>query len=164
LPASQPVNNILLITVLHPYYKFDYIQLTWGGAEEQENERRNGNRNAINWQDEASKIVEATVSLRCIRKNIIFNYNIVTQMEKYYSRRLPATAAPENEGPAATKTLLSEYDRYRQTLIDKDEDEGWASELRRYKNYHPNDVTKDTDIVQWWQVSSFFFLQGPFLI
>lgn len=65
-PASQPVDNILLITVLHPYYKFDYIHLTWGGAEEQEKERRKGNHNAKNWQDEASKIVEATVSLHCM--------------------------------------------------------------------------------------------------
>ena len=80
-------------------------------------------------------------------------------MEKYYRprTRLPATAAPENKGPAAAKTLLSEYDRYRRTLIDKDDDEGWASELRRYKNDHPIDVMKDTDIVQWWQVNSFFF-------
>ena len=89
-------------------------------------------------------------------------------MEKYYRPRtcLPVTTAPENEGPAAAKTLLSEYDRYRRTLIDKDDsdDEGWASELRRYKNDHPIDVTKDTDIIQWWQVNSFFFSQGLFLI
>ena len=65
-PASQPVDDILLITVLHLYYKFDYIRLTWGGAKEQEKERRKGNHNAKNWQDEASKIVEATVSLHCM--------------------------------------------------------------------------------------------------
>jgi hypothetical protein len=89
-------------------------------------------------------------------------------MEKYYNHRqpcLPAAASliPENESPSAakTRTLLSDYDRYRQTLIDKDDDEGWPSELRRYKNSHPVDVTKDTDIVQWWQVC-FFFTQRSF--
>lgn len=67
-----------------------------------------------------------------------------------------ASSIPENESPSAAKPLLSEYDRYRQSLINKDDDEGWASELRRYKNDHPVDVTKDTDIVRWWQVCSFF--------
>lgn len=34
----------------------------WGGTEEQEKERAAGNLNAKNWQDEARKIVEKTVS------------------------------------------------------------------------------------------------------
>jgi hypothetical protein len=51
---------------LHPYYKLDYFRLTWGGAEEQAKEIENGNDDAINWQDEASKIVEATVSISSI--------------------------------------------------------------------------------------------------
>ena len=45
--------DILFETALHPYYKLDYFQLKWGGAEEQEEELRNGNLNAKNWQDEA---------------------------------------------------------------------------------------------------------------
>jgi hypothetical protein len=52
-----------LITVLHPYYKLDYIKLSWGGAEEQALECLEGNPNAKNWQDEALKIVEKTVSI-----------------------------------------------------------------------------------------------------
>lgn len=51
-------------------------------------------------------------------------------------------------------SLGSEFDRYRQTLIAKDDEEGWASELRRYLKEMPADVTKDTDIVEWWQVCS----------
>jgi hypothetical protein len=35
--------------------------MAWGGAEEQEEERRNGNIEAKNWQDEAQKILEETV-------------------------------------------------------------------------------------------------------
>jgi hypothetical protein len=52
-----------LVIVLHPYYKLDYIRLSWGGAEEQIKERAEGNRNAKNWQDEALKVVEKTVSV-----------------------------------------------------------------------------------------------------
>lgn len=55
--------DFLFDTALHPYYKLDYIKLKWGGAEEQEEERRNGNLNAKNWQDEAQKILESTVSI-----------------------------------------------------------------------------------------------------
>ena len=38
--------DILFGTALHPYYKLDYFKLKWGGAEEQEEEHRNGNPNA----------------------------------------------------------------------------------------------------------------------
>jgi hypothetical protein len=55
--------SMSLIIVLHPYYKLDYIKLSWGGAEEQEMERLEGNLNAKNWQDEARKVVENTVSV-----------------------------------------------------------------------------------------------------
>ena len=53
--------DILHGTALHPYY--NYFKLKWGGAEEQEEERRNGNPNAKNWQDEARKILESAVSV-----------------------------------------------------------------------------------------------------
>ena len=51
----------LTLTVLHPYYKLDYIKLTWGSAEEQADEQIMGNLNAKNWQDDALKIFEQTV-------------------------------------------------------------------------------------------------------
>jgi hypothetical protein len=51
------------LIVLHPYYKLDYIKLAWGGAEEQAVEKATGHRHAKNWQEEALKIVEVTVSL-----------------------------------------------------------------------------------------------------
>ena len=80
-------------------------------------------------------------------------------MEEYYKRR-PARSSStssdtENGGPENNKTL-SEYDRYRQSLVDNnDQDEGWNSEYWRYKKDRPADVKNDTDIVQWWQVSYF---------
>jgi hypothetical protein len=48
-------------TVLHPYYKLQYIKLAWGGEKEQAEERAAGNRNAKNWQDEAKQILESMV-------------------------------------------------------------------------------------------------------
>jgi hypothetical protein len=47
--------------VLHPYFKMQYIQKAWGGAEEQAEERAAGHKNAKNWHDEALKVVEDTV-------------------------------------------------------------------------------------------------------
>lgn len=38
-------------TVLHPYYKLDYIKLAWGSEKEQADEREAGNWDAKNWQD-----------------------------------------------------------------------------------------------------------------
>jgi hypothetical protein len=35
--------------------------MAWGGAKEQEEERRRGNTEAKNWQDEAQQILEKTV-------------------------------------------------------------------------------------------------------
>lgn len=76
-------------------------------------------------------------------------------MEAYYQTRprAPATPTQEEEGHSGSKVLSSEFDRYRQTLLEVDDDEGWASELRRYLKDRPADVTKDTDIIVWWQVS-----------
>jgi hypothetical protein len=49
------------------------------------------------------------------------------------------------------KVLSSEYDRYRQSLLQTDDGEGWSLELRCYLNDRPGNVTKGTDIVKWWQ-------------
>jgi len=48
--------------VLQPYFKIAYIKLAWGGAEEQAAECQMGNQLEKNWQDEAQKILERTVS------------------------------------------------------------------------------------------------------
>ena len=50
--------------VLHPYYKLAYIKVAWGGPKEQAAEIAAGNPDAKDWQDEAWKIVEKTVSSR----------------------------------------------------------------------------------------------------
>jgi hypothetical protein len=81
------------------------------------------------------------------------------QMAQYYKNRWlaiphPTDGQPENKD--ADK--LSEFDRHRKTLLSSDAEEGWASELRRYLGTVPDDVTKDTDLVLWWQVRHFTFL------
>jgi hypothetical protein len=60
--VSYQVTNCTYILVLHPYFKLTYIKMAWGGAEEQAAEIAAGNTNAKNWQDEARKVVEQTVS------------------------------------------------------------------------------------------------------
>jgi hypothetical protein len=47
---------------LHPYFKLAYIEMTWGGAEEQEAKRAAGDPWAKNWKDEAMKVLERAVS------------------------------------------------------------------------------------------------------
>ena len=55
--------------------------------------------------------------------------------------------------PPNDESILSEFDRHRLNLLSNQaEDEGWQSEMCRYLKDLPADVTKDTDIVKWWQV------------
>ena len=53
---------MLIYSVLHPYYKLAYIKHSWGGPNEQATEIAKGKTDAKDWQDEAKKIVEKTVS------------------------------------------------------------------------------------------------------
>ena len=77
-------------------------------------------------------------------------------MAEYYDRRAPST--PPQQASHANMTAdtdghtLSEFDKLRETLLADDLEEGWASELRRYLGSMQRDVTKDTDLVEWWQV------------
>jgi hypothetical protein len=54
--------NSLSLAVLHPYFKLAYIRLSWGGPVEQKKEIEAGNLDAKDWQAEAKKIVNDTVS------------------------------------------------------------------------------------------------------
>ena len=79
-------------------------------------------------------------------------------MFHYYQTR-PSTIATLNESAqteAATSSetpTLSEFNKHRETLLSDDMEEGWASELRRYLSTMQREVTKQTDIIEWWQVS-----------
>ena len=58
----------------------------------------------------------------------------------------------------SVKVLSSKYDRYCQSLLQMDDREGWSLELRHYLNDRPVNVTKDTNIVKWWQNNALLFL------
>jgi len=64
-------------------------------------------------------------------------------------------AAEHSDGSSAAEKLvrLSEFDRHRRTLVTAaEEDDGWATELRCYLKDMPANVSKETDIIRWWQV------------
>ena len=48
-------------SVLHPYFKPDYIEHVWGSEDDQAEEIAAGDSNAKNWQAEARRIVEQMV-------------------------------------------------------------------------------------------------------
>ena len=153
--------DCLLSIVLHPYYKLAYIELAWGGAKEQEAEFEAGNFVAKNWQDEAWKILEKTVSntgaLPRVDHAPPTNVLLMLQVERYWKTRPKTTSMTHNLSPVATveqtdDSIISDFDRHHLTLVYHVQDEGWEAEIRRYLKDLPASVSKDTDIVEWWQV------------
>jgi hypothetical protein len=70
----------------------------------------------------------------------------------------PITSSPDPESGFQSADD-DDYDRLRRGLLAKTiQNEGWRSELCRYLDDMPSDVSKDTDVVEWWSVSgsSFF--------
>jgi hypothetical protein len=152
------VSNSIIVTsvsgltneiVLHPYYKLAYIKLAWGGPDEQEKERAAGNQQAKNWQDEAKKVMETKVVFNSYLGFCLANK---FQMEEYWKDRPRTAESTPATSAAASASVLSDYDRYRRTLVAEDDDFGWESELRRYLKDLPPDVTAETNIIEWWQV------------
>ena len=80
-------------------------------------------------------------------------------MAQYYNCWVPAIPIQRNPGTQDAKddeaSVLSEFDKHWKTLLTADAEEGWASELRRYLSTMQWDVTKNTDLVEWWQVRDF---------
>lgn len=78
----------------NPYYKLAYIKLAWGGPEEQAAEIASENLNAKDWQDEARKLIEKTVSHALplprimVLTTTVHIYNM-DQMAQYYSHHDP---------------------------------------------------------------------------
>jgi len=78
-------------------------------------------------------------------------------MAHYYANQPSAAitvSIPATENPIADAPTLTEFDKHRKTLLTVDDDEGWAAELRRYLGTMQREVEKDTDLVEWWQVSN----------
>ena|ERR1700679_2437487 len=98
--------------------------------------------------------------MRCSIYFVSIHSNLLTfQMEKYWENRprsTPSTGIPTNdEDIQVTASVLSDFDRYRRSLVAIEDDEGWQSELRRYLKDMPADVTAETDIIRYWQVRVF---------
>lgn len=83
-------------------------------------------------------------------------------MARYYNTRPIAIPAQRDPGTQNSNddeaSGLSEFDKHRQTLLTADTDEGWAAELRRYTSTMQREVTKNTDLVEWWQVRNCLIL------
>ena len=80
-------------------------------------------------------------------------------MEQYWSNQPRTTALAELSDGYITENEvpLTDFDIHRRTLITQEENEGWAAELRRYLKDMPGNVSKETDIIEWWQVCYFLF-------
>lgn len=76
-------------------------------------------------------------------------------MADYYNTRPSLAATPVTADPDISITV-SDFDKHRESLLSKDAEEGWALELCRYLETIQRDVKKDSDIVEWWQVSISF--------
>ncbi|KIL55505.1 hypothetical protein M378DRAFT_182221 [Amanita muscaria Koide BX008] len=130
----------ILSLASHPWFKLDYFEHQWGGAKEQQEDIRNGNPYAKNWQDEARKVLEKT-------------------MEVYWQRMKDDTAStpiprspttPEAAKPSQGSVMTS-FARHHQARMGRQEEEGWAAEMRRFLRKIENGVSPDTEIIKWWQ-------------
>jgi hypothetical protein len=79
-------------------------------------------------------------------------------MESYW--RAQSDAPRETNGPLPSgsqdnggESIASKYDHLRLSrLLPDNEDNRWEAVLCQYLKDFAHDVTKDTDIVLWWQV------------
>ncbi|KIM58358.1 hypothetical protein SCLCIDRAFT_128426 [Scleroderma citrinum Foug A] len=124
--------------------------MAWGGPEEQEQEIAAGNKNAVNWHDEALQVVEKTMQEYWDETTPGTGANNATLVS---DRTVPTEDASRHVPAPLGGTLESEYDRHRRRLIEqanRNTSMGWANELRRYLTELPNNVSKDMDVVSWW--------------
>ncbi|KAH9028420.1 hypothetical protein EDB83DRAFT_2230091, partial [Lactarius deliciosus] len=109
----------ILALVLHPYFKLQYIKLTWGGAEEQAAEQEAGNKHAKNWQEEALNIVE----------NSMGEYWRTRPQHRHQSPG-SKSQSPSDQDREEVTAFMSEYDRHRLALLTDGISEDWKLELR----------------------------------
>ena len=95
---------------------------------------------AKDWHDEALKVIEHTMEAYWRKRQ---------RVAPTQERRLVPQLGDDDSDDSSPK---SAFDCLRQSLIVDEEDEGWAPELRRYLKDIPAEVTRETDIVNWWSV------------
>ena len=74
-------------------------------------------------------------------------------MAEYYRIHPSAAATPASTSSPEPSITISEFDKHRESLLIDDAEEGWASKLYCYLGTMQHDIKKDSDIVEWWQVS-----------
>jgi len=73
-------------------------------------------------------------------------------VELYYKRQPNIKLMPTQAAPIDNNSILSEFDHHWLTLLSGKKGKGWQAELRRYLKDMPANITKNTDIMKWWQV------------
>jgi hypothetical protein len=82
-------------------------------------------------------------------------------MEAYHNIGYSPFATPAPGSPVKTPSFpaddenkVDDFDLHRWLLLSQSiSNEGWQAELRRYLTDILQDVSKETDIVEWWSVS-----------
>ncbi|KAG6810893.1 hypothetical protein H0H87_010720, partial [Tephrocybe sp. NHM501043] len=105
--------------------------MAWGGEAEQDAERAAGKLDAKNWYDKVMQIVEDA-------------------MHTYWAACLRAATAMAPKTQPVT-IIVDDFNLHRQTLLTREDSEGWQAELRQYLKDVPADISRDTDIVEYWQ-------------
>lgn len=90
--------------MIHPYYKLDWVENNWGGAEEQAEEIVAGDPFAQDWKAEVRQLVSDTVSLSCTSQ-IEHHELTIRQVQKYWPDRL---VFPDGLEPMLTDTDVLE--------------------------------------------------------
>ena len=106
-----------------------------------------GNPDAKDWQDVARQIVEKTMS-HCFFVDRDGDSDSIDPD----GTLLCDTPSPYSDELTAGAHILSDFDKHRETLLEANTEEGWASELRRFQCAMHQDVTKYTDLVVWVRV------------
>jgi hypothetical protein len=85
-------------------------------------------------------------------------------MAEYYKNHPSIVPTASSTSDPDLSVTVSDFDKHRESLLSDDAEEGWASELRRYLGTMQRDIKKDTDIVEWWQVSCLLIYKNPSLL
>jgi hypothetical protein len=79
------------------------------------------------------------------------------QMEQYWKMWLNTISTNCDLSPVVTAgqtedSITSDFNQHCLTLMSQEQDGGWEAEICQYLKDLLANVTKDTDIVEWWQV------------
>lgn len=78
-------------------------------------------------------------------------------MAQYYENQLPAPSINKFAGNPLSSMeahVLLEFNKHCKTLLAENAQEGWASELHCYLSTMERNMMKETDLIEWWQVSN----------